>query len=92
MALQDDVAVDGMSMVAPPVAFITFADGIRLPGLRTVVTGGRDEFGPPALIRPLLDRWNPQANLEIIDDADHFFFGYLDELTRLLAQALKAAA
>jgi alpha/beta superfamily hydrolase len=57
-----------------------------------VVAGGRDEFGPPALIRPLLDRWNPQANLEIIDDADHFFFGYLDELTCLLAQALKAAA
>ncbi len=90
MALQEGASVDGMTLVAPPVAFIAFADGIRLPGLKAVVAGSRDEFGPPALIRPLLDDWNPEAHLVIIDGADHFFFGYLDELTHMLIQALKA--
>ena len=92
MALQEELAVDGLTLVAPPVTFIAFADGIRLPALGTVIAGGRDDFGPPALIRPLLDLWNPQASLEIIADADHFFFGYLNDLTRTLIQTLKAAA
>jgi hypothetical protein len=90
MALQERIVVDGVTLVAPPVAFIDFADGIRLPGLKAVLAGSRDEFGPPSLVRPLLDRWNPLARLEIIDGADHFFFGYLDELTRMLIQVLKA--
>jgi alpha/beta superfamily hydrolase len=73
-----------MTMVAPPVAFIDFADGIRLPGLTKVVAGSRDEFAPPELIRSLLANWNMDAEMEIIDGADHFFFSYLDDVTRLL--------
>ncbi|WP_319522939.1 alpha/beta fold hydrolase [uncultured Desulfosarcina sp.] len=84
MALQNGLAVDGLTMVAPPVAFINFADGIRLPSLTKVVAGSRDEFAPPDLIRPLLADWNRGAKMEIIDDADHFFFAYLDDVTRLL--------
>jgi len=84
MALQNGLAVDGMTMVAPPVAFIDFADGIRLPGLTKVVAGSRDEFAPPGLIRPLLAHWNRDAEMDIIDGADHFFFAYLDDVTRLL--------
>jgi len=84
MAVQNKLVVDGMTMVAPPVAFIDFADGIRLPGLAKVVAGSRDEFAPPDMIRPLLANWNRDAEMEIIDGADHFFFSYLDELTRTL--------
>ena len=84
MALQDGLAVNGMTMVAPPVAFIDFADGIRLPCLTKVVAGSRDEFAPPELIRSLLANWNMDAEMEIIDGADHFFFSYLDDVTRLL--------
>lgn len=84
MAVQNKLVVDGMTMVAPPVAFIDFADGIRLPGLAKVVAGSRDEFAPPDMIRPLLANWNRGAEMEIIDGADHFFFSYLDEVTRTL--------
>jgi hypothetical protein len=87
MALQDGLAVDGMTMVAPPVAFIDFGDGIRLPGLTKVVAGSRDELAPPDRIRPLLADWNRNAELEIIDGADHFFLAYLDEVTRRLLAA-----
>ena len=84
MALQNDLAVDGLTMVAPPVAFIEFAPDIRLPNLSKVVAGSRDEFAPPDLIRPQLAAWNPDANLEIIDGADHFFFGHLNAVARRL--------
>jgi len=42
MTLQNNLAVDGLTMVAPPVAFIEFSADIRLPCLSTVVAGSRD--------------------------------------------------
>lgn len=86
MALQSGLAVQGMTMVAPPVAFIHFEDGIRLPMLSAVVAGSRDEVAPPNQLRALMDRWNPGAHADIIDGADHSFFGFLDEITRRLVQ------
>ena len=87
MAMQNDLVVDGLSMVAPPVAFIEFAPDIRLPALAKVVAGSRDEFAPPDLIRPHLANWNRDAVLDTIDGADHFFFGHLDAITRILKPA-----
>ena len=84
MAVQNHLMVEDLTMVAPPVAFITFAADIRLPMLSTVVAGSRDEFAPPEIIRPLLTSWNRDAAMEIIEGADHFFYGYLDAVTRIL--------
>ena len=91
MALQGGLAVQGMTMVAPPVAFIDFEEGIRLPMLSAVVAGSRDEIAPPSLIRPLMGQWNPDARIDIIDRADHFFFGFLDEITRRLVQRIHSS-
>ena len=88
MALQGGLVVQGMTMVAPPVALIDFEEGIRLPNLSGVVAGSRDEIAPPALIRPLMGQWNSDARIDIIDGANHVFFGFLDEVTRRLVQCL----
>ena len=89
MALQGELAVRRMTMVAPPVAFIDFADGLRLPMLSTVVAGSRDEYAPPARIRPLMAQWNPDARMEIVDSADHFFSGFMEDLTRRLVDRIE---
>lgn len=89
MTVQDGMAIEGMTMVAPPVAFIAFDEAVRLPMLSVVVAGSRDDFAPPSLIRTAMVRWNPKARLEIINDADHFFFGFLDPVTRILVQGLQ---
>lgn len=89
MALQGTLAVQGMTMVAPPVAFIKFADGLRLPMLSTVVTGSRDDYAPPDRIRPLMAQWSPEARMEIVDGADHFFFGFMEDLTRILVDRIE---
>ena len=86
MALQGTLSVQGVTMVAPPVAFIDFEERIRLPMLSAVVAGSHDAFAPPNLVRPLMKQWNPDARIEIIEGADHFFFGFLDELTRKLVE------
>lgn len=86
MALQGALSVQALTMVAPPVAFIDFKDGNYLPMLAAVVAGSRDEIAPPDLILPLMDQWNPDARIEIIDGADHFFFGFLDDVKHRLAQ------
>lgn len=89
LALQGGLAVQGMTMVAPPVAFIEFSDGIHLPKLSTVVAGSRDAYAPPERIRPLMTQWNPEARMEIVDGADHFFSGFLKDLTRILVDRIE---
>ena len=89
MALQGSLAVQGMTMVAPPVAFIEFEERIRLPMLSAVVAGSRDEIAPPDLVRPLMGQWNPDARIDTIEGADHFFFGFLDDVTRRLVQRIQ---
>ena len=78
--------VQRLIMVAPPVDFCDFHNVRSLPKLTLVITGGRDEFAPPAAIARLLPEWNPAARLEIIAGADHFYGAH----TRALAAIIEA--
>ena len=91
MTVQGGMTIEGMTMVAPPVAFIAFDDAVCLPMLSVVVAGSRDDVAPPHQIRTTMKQWNPTARLEIINGADHFFFGFLDQVTRSLVQELQQA-
>jgi alpha/beta superfamily hydrolase len=79
-------------MVSPPVAFIDFADIARMPNLSLVVTGSRDEIAPASEIRPLLPEWNPNAAFELLDGADHFYWGHLDALREVLQRHVHSEA
>ena len=73
-----------MTMVAPPAAFMDFGAVSNLPGLKAVVAGSRDDIAPPDMLKRLTALWNPEARLEILSGADHFFFGYREALISLL--------
>ena len=75
-------------MVAPPVAFIDFKNIGDLSALSLIVSGSLDEYAPPKLIRKMIPIWNPSAHLEVIEGADHFFFGYTGELDSGLSKFL----
>lgn len=81
--------VQRMLMVSPPVAFIDFHAVPPLPQLKLVIAASQDAFGPPALIETLLPRWNPDAPLEVIEGADHFYGGYIRQLAAVLAAYLE---
>jgi alpha/beta superfamily hydrolase len=78
-------AIDTMVMVSPPVAFIDFKRIDTIDCLKLIVTGNRDEIAPPDRIDLLKPKWNPQARFEIIEGADHFYWGHLDALQAVLA-------
>jgi alpha/beta superfamily hydrolase len=84
LTLQDEGRTENLVMVSPPVAFIDFASIGRLPGLRLVVTGSRDEIAPPDAIRQMLPAWNPSACLDIIDGSDHFYGRHTRQLEEVL--------
>lgn len=80
-----------MTMVSPPAAFMDFRVVQRLPGLKLVMTGSRDDIAPPDLLGRLVPQWNPAARLEIVPAADHFFFDHMEDLSAALNAALAAS-
>lgn len=75
-----------MVMVSPPVAFIDFKDISTLPGLTCVVTGSDDEIAPHDPISRMAPAWNKEAAFEVIEGADHFYFGFFNDLERVLSK------
>jgi len=86
LTLQGEGRTENLVMVSPPVAFVDFASIGRLPGLRLVVTGSRDEIAPPDVIRQVLPIWNPSAHFDIIDGSDHFYGRHARQLEDVLGR------
>jgi uncharacterized protein len=84
------VEVSTLIMVAPPVAFMDYTNAPVQPLLKVVYAGSDDEIAPPDLISRHLHRWNPQARLEIIDDADHFFYGRFPQLEKAMTSSISS--
>ncbi|MBN1932639.1 MAG: alpha/beta hydrolase [Desulfobacterales bacterium] len=83
-----DVPLQKMLMVSPPVAFMDFQNIGCIDFLKLVVTGGRDEIASPAMIRKSLPQWNRQALVEVIEGANHFYEGCLENLKSILSNHL----
>jgi alpha/beta superfamily hydrolase len=81
--------VGRMIMISPPVAFLDFKSVGFTPQIQLVLAGSQDQIAPPKLIENLLPTWNPEAHLEIIDGADHFYIGYTGKLESVLTNYLK---
>ena len=79
------IPAHAMVMVSPPVAMLDFGKDQPIDSLELVVTGSEDEFAPPRLVKPMVRNWNPDAALHVIDGADHFFFGHISELEKILS-------
>jgi alpha/beta superfamily hydrolase len=84
----DGDSVRRMVMVSPPVAFLDFGSALSIPQLRLVIAGSRDEIAPPELIQTTMPTWNPEARLEIIEGADHFYGSYTAQLESILTNYL----
>ncbi len=92
LANREDTPVAKMIMVSPPVGFIDFGSITSIPSLRLVITGSRDEIAPLDKITKLVPTWNPEAQLEVIYGADHFYRGYIRDLERILSTAFETVS
>ncbi|MDG2027432.1 MAG: hypothetical protein P8J50_10000 [Acidimicrobiales bacterium] len=72
----DDAAAERWLAVAPPLAIIGADDMVAQTDERPVdlITGEHDQFNPPSQLGPKVADWT-NAELHVIDTADHFFGG-----------------
>ena len=91
-ALLQGLSVLGVVMIAPPLSFMDLSWLPRVPGLRLVVAGDRDDLCPLADLRRLFETEGrptgetPGAapEISVIAGADHFFGGREEELFQVL--------
>ena len=88
LAVATDPPLNGLVLVSPPVAFLDFSAVGFLVSLKLVIAGSHDQFAPLERLRPLLPAWNPEARFEVVAGADHFYWGYTEELETILADFL----
>jgi alpha/beta superfamily hydrolase len=59
---------------------------------KLLVSGSRDQFGPPAELKRVVDSFADPKQLVIIDAADHFFEGRLREMREAIEGWVKTVA
>ena len=72
-------------MISPPVAFLDFSFLSFNPKIGAVVAGEKDDIAVVDRIRSLIHTWNPEARLEVIEGADHFYSERIDTLKSVLS-------
>lgn len=84
--------VNRVIMVSPPVNFIDFSFLDYNPKIKLVITGSVDDIGPPEMIQKMLPDWNPHIRFEIIQGADHFYWGKIREIEAVVRSFLDSEA
>lgn len=75
-------------LVSPPIDFIRFEGSGKIRNLNSVIVGSRDDFASVDKLQKLVPVWNSAAQLRILEGADHFYSGFLDDLQWLLEQTV----
>jgi alpha/beta superfamily hydrolase len=88
-ALLQGLAADGAIFVAPPIAFMDLSFLPRVPGLKLIAVGDRDELCPLASLQALMAQSPPPpgetpTQVKVIEGTDHFFGGAEEILFRVL--------
>ncbi|OGR30760.1 MAG: hypothetical protein A2139_08080, partial [Desulfobacca sp. RBG_16_60_12] len=91
-ALLQELRADGAVFVSPPIAFMDLSFLPRVPGLRLILVGDRDELCPLPSLEALMAQGQPPPGetpappvaIKVIEGADHFFGGAEEELFRAL--------
>ncbi len=88
MITNTESMLSSMIMISPPVTFLDFSFLSFNPKIEAVVTGGKDDIAAVDRIRSLLYTWNPEARLEVIEGADHFYSGKIGQLKSVLSRLI----
>jgi alpha/beta superfamily hydrolase len=86
--VSDGVTIKDHIMVSPPAGFMSFDPIESMPDTGLIITGRHDEIAPPQIIADHIERWQIVPRFEIIENADHFYSGCLDDLSAVLTAYL----
>jgi alpha/beta superfamily hydrolase len=73
-----------MIMIAPPVNAMDYSFLSYNPKIKLVISGSHDDIAGTIGIRNGLSIWNPEAVLEIIEGADHFYANKTTEIKAII--------
>jgi uncharacterized protein len=87
-ALVQGASAAGIVMIAPPIAFMDMAFLPKVPRLRLIVLGDRDEFCPlPQLEEMFAGRpEDRRPEIKVVSDSSHFFAGREKPLYQILLE------
>ena len=80
--------VDRMIMVSPPVGLLDFDALASNRKVRLVIAGSLDDIAPVNAIEEKMPIWNTDATLHVIDGADHFYQGKIDDMEAIIKNFL----
>ena len=84
--------VEGFISVAPPENLYDFSFLAPCPSSGLIIHGEKDRVAPPTSVQKLVDKLKTQKGItieqQIVDGANHFFEGKIDELTDRCAEYL----
>ena len=84
--------VEGFISVAPPENLYDFSFLAPCPSSGLIIHGDKDRVAPPTSVQKLVDKLKTQKGItieqQIVEGANHFFEGKIDELTERSADYL----
>ena len=84
--------VEGFISVSPPENLYDFSFLAPCPSSGLIIHGDKDRVAPPASVQKLVDKLKTQKGItieqQIVDGANHFYEGKIDELTERCAEYL----
>ncbi|MFL6274435.1 MAG: alpha/beta hydrolase [Blastocatellia bacterium] len=80
-----DSRIAALIAAGAPVSKYDFSELIHCDRPKLFVQGALDEFGSPDELARFVTRLDEPKTLKVIEDADHFFAGHLDELAQTVA-------
>jgi alpha/beta superfamily hydrolase len=86
LALPDGLAA--RVLVAPPVSMMTASTDDVTPTL--VLVPAHDQYGGPEPVAEMMGGW-PAVTLEVVDGADHFLAGAIDQIASRVEEWVIAA-
>lgn len=75
-----DKRVRALALISPPLPDATWQELASYPQPKLVLSGSQDMFVSPAGLEQLVSGLSEPKQLEIISGADHFWWGYEEEL------------
>jgi uncharacterized protein len=75
----EETPLAGLALIAPPLRIMPMAAAPAGHGPVLIVVGAEDQYCPASALSSLRTAL-PHATIMVIEGADHFFFGALDEL------------
>lgn len=87
-ALFQGVSADGIIMIAPPIAMMEMSFLPKVPRLRLIVVGDRDEFCPLPQLEKMFDHQpaDQRPEIKVVSGSSHFFAGREKPLYKILLE------